>query len=118
MAPLSKAAAAQSPDARPTVTVAALSSGDVQLRWVATCSTGDCEYTYGPALKTDAQQHATWHRAEHRRRAELAVHPAPKCSECGCTDDKACFLGCYWVHKPGETPLCSACALEPERRMP
>lgn len=28
-----------------------------------------------------------------------------KCRLCGCTDDKACKSGCYWV----EPNLCSAC---------
>lgn len=29
-----------------------------------------------------------------------------RCRVCGCTDDRACPGGCYWV----ETDLCSACA--------
>lgn len=29
------------------------------------------------------------------------------CSGCGCTEDKACMTGCYWV----EGGWCSACAL-------
>jgi hypothetical protein len=37
----------------------------------------------------------------------------PACHVCGCTDEDACIddfgLGCHWVHKPGEPPLCSAC---------
>lgn len=70
--PLSAAAKAQSPDARPTVGVeqVPVAEGANQwLSWKTVCRTGDCNYTYGPALKTDAQQHATWHRQEHRRRA-------------------------------------------------
>jgi hypothetical protein len=34
------------------------------------------------------------------------------CSECGCTDGKACEGGCWWI-----TPsLCSACATPPHRK--
>lgn len=69
--PLSKAAKAQSPDARPTVRVE--DAPEVPSRpyrlYNVVCHTGDCTYTYGPALKTDAQQHAKWHRDQHRRRA-------------------------------------------------
>lgn len=32
-----------------------------------------------------------------------------KCSKCGCTNNRACTTGCWWVHKPGEPPLCSTC---------
>lgn len=31
-----------------------------------------------------------------------------RCRQCGCTDDRACEGGCYWV----EEDLCSACALK------
>jgi hypothetical protein len=32
----------------------------------------------------------------------------PRCRVCGCTDDRACPGGCYWV----EPDLCSACAAQ------
>lgn len=34
----------------------------------------------------------------------------PACRVCGCTELDPCDEGCCWVHKPGEPPLCSACA--------
>ena len=33
-----------------------------------------------------------------------------KCHVCGCTQDRACPVGCGWAHKHGEEPLCSVCA--------
>lgn len=37
-----------------------------------------------------------------------------KCRVCGCTEDNACGLGCYWVEvEKGSRPLCSACAGTP-----
>lgn len=34
-----------------------------------------------------------------------------KCRVCGCTDDRACGLGCSWVSVlDDEPPLCSACS--------
>ena len=35
-----------------------------------------------------------------------------KCSGCGCTEDNACFGGCYWVST--DPPVCSSCASEEE----
>lgn len=32
----------------------------------ARCEVPGCSWGYGPALKSDAQQHATWHRQQHR----------------------------------------------------
>jgi hypothetical protein len=32
------------------------------------------------------------------------------CHRCGCTDDRACEGGCYWVPNPQMVDLCSACA--------
>ena len=34
------------------------------------------------------------------------------CGECGCTDERACEGGCFWIRKPTrDVPgLCSACA--------
>lgn len=51
--------------------------------------------------------------ATRRRRM---VHPLPpgavrRCRECGCTDEQACWPGCWWV----ETDLCSACDEPPTR---
>jgi hypothetical protein len=34
----------------------------------------------------------------------------PMCRKCGCTDNRACDEGCFWV----EADLCSACAPEKE----
>lgn len=71
MSPLSKAARAQSPDARPSVSVAQLplSEPGAVAFWEARCSTGSCDWVYGPSLKTDVAWHATMHRAHHRRQA-------------------------------------------------
>ena len=30
------------------------------------------------------------------------------CRSCGCTDDRACFLGCSWISETED--LCSSCA--------
>ena len=40
---------------------------------------------------------------EEKRKRELALR---KCRVCGCTDDRACEGGCYWVGPD----LCSRCA--------
>ncbi|MFU0241700.1 hypothetical protein ACKI1J_38920 [Streptomyces scabiei] len=32
------------------------------------------------------------------------------CARCGCTEDRACKGGCYWVANPQMLDLCSACA--------
>lgn len=34
---------------------------------------------------------------------------SPACRVCGCTDDRACPGGCYWV----EADLCSVCVEDP-----
>jgi hypothetical protein len=38
--------------------------------------------------------------------AEISIFDPRECRECGCTDERACPGGCYWV----EDDLCSACA--------
>ncbi|WP_270367010.1 hypothetical protein [Microbacterium algeriense] len=30
------------------------------------------------------------------------------CSRCGCTEDRACFLGCMWITETED--ICSSCA--------
>lgn len=43
--------------------------------------------------------------------SEMAARPMPGkryCQLCGCTDDRACPDGCYWVST--DPPICSACA--------
>lgn len=43
------------------------------------------------------------------------VNNTPRCRECGCTEERACEGGCYWVIEPAEDEagrtlgLCSAC---------
>lgn len=32
-----------------------------------------------------------------------------QCRKCGCTDDRACPGGCWWVPDPDGGDLCSAC---------
>lgn len=48
-----------------------------------------------------------------KRFFELARHfPDPyACSGCGCTEDRACDNGCWWVEMPsaGKQGLCSSC---------
>lgn len=39
-------------------------------------------------------------------------HRYPKCRVCGCTDERACPGGCWWV----EVDLCSRCAAEIDKR--
>lgn len=36
--------------------------------------------------------------------------PVLECTMCGCTDERACPGGCWWVHGPLDDPLCSGCA--------
>ena len=43
-----------------------------------------------------------------RRMRKIQKETPKKCRVCGCTDDKACPGGCYWV----EDDLCSQCAKE------
>lgn len=31
------------------------------------------------------------------------------CHVCGCTDERACFGGCWWVNDDGTPDLCSSC---------
>ncbi|MBD3183834.1 hypothetical protein GF312_16235 [Candidatus Poribacteria bacterium] len=31
------------------------------------------------------------------------------CKYCGCTDEKACPGGCYWVKRAGKESVCSKC---------
>lgn len=54
------------PCKRPKVTIAteAVASGPLAHR--ATCQVPGCSWAYGPAVKTDAEQQATWHRVAHR----------------------------------------------------
>lgn len=33
------------------------------------------------------------------------MKPVRSCSKCGCTEDRACFGGCFWIGPR----LCSAC---------
>lgn len=49
-------------------------------------------------------------RAARAHLAEAAPAEAARrhCRKCGCTDDRACEGGCYWV----ENDLCSRCAEE------
>lgn len=37
----------------------------------------------------------------------MALFDENRCRVCGCTDDRACAGGCYWVNS--EHDLCSAC---------
>ncbi len=32
------------------------------------------------------------------------------CRTCGCTEERACFGGCWWVNAEGQPDLCSSCA--------
>ena len=34
------------------------------------------------------------------------------CRSCGCTDDRACFLGCSWISETED--LCSSCSPAPQ----
>lgn len=54
------------PCKRPKVTIEteAVASGPLAHR--ARCLVPGCRWAYGPAVKTDAQQQATWHRGHHR----------------------------------------------------
>ena len=41
----------------------------------------------------------------HHHRPSAAAPPVRACRLCGCTENRACLGGCYWV----EQDLCSAC---------
>ena len=53
-----------------------------------------------------------------RRFLALLDDEDPACTVCGCTqydpctadEDDLLYTTCWWVHKPGERPLCSACS--------
>ncbi len=73
------------PCKRPKVTVAPVGNVDLTL---ASCEVPTCDWTYGPALKSDAQQQATWHRRVHRDAVPNArvVHDVEydvHCEPCG-----------------------------------
>ncbi|MEU1813234.1 hypothetical protein [Micromonospora aurantiaca (nom. illeg.)] len=36
----------------------------------------------------------------------------PRCRICGCTEDRACPGGCFWVPDPQMGDLCSACPVD------
>lgn len=54
------------PCRRPKVTIGteAVASGPLAHR--VTCLVPGCRFSYGPAVKSDAEQQATWHRQHHR----------------------------------------------------
>lgn len=54
------------PCRRPKVTVEAEDTASGPLAHRVTCHVPGCTFAYGPAVKTDAEQRATWHRQEHR----------------------------------------------------
>lgn len=81
MSPLSKAARAQSPDARPTVSLRPAGS-DRQL-WEAYCSTGACTWKEGPTVKTAAMEYAKRHRDHHRRIAADSGGNTPTSGQTG-----------------------------------
>ncbi len=37
-----------------------------------------------------------------------------ECVKCGCTDERACDGGCFWVSL--DPPVCSRCAPKPKRK--
>lgn len=42
--------------------------------------------------------------------AAVTKRAAEVCSRCGCTQDRACEGGCYWIEtREGEPKVCSAC---------
>ena len=45
--------------------------------------------------------------------ATVVEDDVARCQRCGCTEDRACDGGCYWVPNPQLIDLCSACA-EPQ----
>lgn len=76
------------PCKRPKVAIDVSVTGPGGLLYHVRCQVTGCEYAYGPALKSDAEQQATWHRHSHRaavpkawveRDVEWDVH----CEPCG-----------------------------------
>lgn len=43
---------------------------------------------------------------------EVTVDQIRTCRVCGCTDDRACLGGCWWVNE--EEDLCSSCVADAE----
>lgn len=37
------------------------------------------------------------------------------CHVCGCTDERACFGGCWWANDEDAPDLCSSCADGPRQ---
>lgn len=76
------------PCKRPKVTVTseAVASGPLAHR--ATCEVPGCAWGYGPGVKTDVEQQASWHRMNHKATvpATKVVHHTEwdaHCSPCG-----------------------------------
>lgn len=53
------------------------------------CLVPGCDWEYGPGIKTDVEQHATWHRQIHRDAVpkievvQLLAREADQCQHCG-----------------------------------
>lgn len=54
------------PCKRPVVTVTSGGTFGTNLSYVVVCHVPGCRWTYGPAVRTDADDHAKWHRSAHR----------------------------------------------------
>ena len=46
----------------------------------------------------------------HRAIDQVLLEIVRTCHACGCTDERACFGGCWWVNDDGQPDLCSSCA--------
>ncbi|MFJ1664842.1 hypothetical protein ACIOK4_00345 [Streptomyces bottropensis] len=63
------------------------------------------------AMTAAADQLAAITPARPTRPAPMVVEDdVAHCARCGCTEERACEGGCYWVANPQMLDLCSACA--------
>lgn len=48
----------------------------------------------------------------HRAIDQVLLEIVRTCHACGCTDERACFGGCWWINDVGAPDLCSSCSTD------
>ena len=49
----------------------------------------------------------------HRAIDQVLLEIVRTCHACGCTDERACFGGCWWINDDDDAPdLCSSCSTD------
>lgn len=116
------------PQLYPHEAVSPAMSGWIALQIAGVDSWGGPRWWCTPACATAAMAAAGAELAAADQLAAITPTPAPdptavatvveddvaRCQRCGCTEDRACDGGCYWVPNPQLIDLCSACATPQE----